>query len=161
MLYITVGTILHSMLYPTLYILISHEWSPVISCLLFDQRQWDPKRGVGVYWRNKIVRRNGPETLCLETGDPAQLPAQLAGRWGQRNWNTVVYVEEKIFSIGPTRAAKVEQKSLATAGLAQRTNQGKTLFNCTLWVPIISVSTLCSLSGTDCKVVLPGRSPPS
>jgi hypothetical protein len=33
-----------------------------------------------------------------ETGDPTRLPAQLAGRWGQRNRNSV-YGEEKIFVV--------------------------------------------------------------
>jgi hypothetical protein len=45
-----------------------------------------------------------------ETGDPARLPAQLAGRWGQINWN----------SVRPTRAAKETQKSLV---LAQKDNK--------------------------------------
>ncbi len=43
------------------------------------------------------------------TGDPARLPAQLAGRWGQ---------------------------SIVPAQRAQRTNQGRTPFICTSWVPI-------------------------
>ncbi len=39
--------------------------------------------------------------LCTETGDPARLPAQLAGRWGQRHWNSVLYGEgKKYFVLG-------------------------------------------------------------
>jgi hypothetical protein len=41
-----------------------------------------------------------------------------------------------IFCTGPTRAAKVEQKSLVPTRQAQRTNQERTTFICTLCVPI-------------------------
>ncbi len=70
-----------------------------------------------------------------ETGDPARLPAQLAGRWGQRNWISV-WCRKKISCTGLTRAAKAEQKSLVPALQAQRTNQERISFICPLWVPI-------------------------
>ncbi len=65
---------------------------------------------------------------------PARLPAQLAGRWGQRN--EIVYAEKKVFCTEPTRAAKAEQKSFVPARQAQGTNQGRTPFICILWVII-------------------------
>ena len=61
----------------------------------------------------------------------------------------IVYCEEKIFCSGPTRAAKAEQKCLVPARLAQRTNQGRTPFICTPWVPIcLSFNCLVSLVAT-------------
>jgi hypothetical protein len=49
----------------------------------------------------------------------------------------IVYGErKKIFCTGPIRPAKAEQKSLAPARQAQRTNQERTPFICPLWVPI-------------------------
>ncbi len=47
-----------------------------------------------------------------------------------------MYGEKKRFCTWPTRAAKAEQKSLVLAWHAQRTNQGRTPFIGTLWVPI-------------------------
>jgi hypothetical protein len=44
----------------------------------------------------------------------------------------MVYGEEKIFCTGPARAVKAEQKSLVPARQAQRSNQGRTPFICTL-----------------------------
>jgi hypothetical protein len=44
----------------------------------------------------------------------------------------VMYDEEKIFCTGPTKAAKAEQKSFVPAQQAQRTNQGRPPFICTL-----------------------------
>jgi len=47
-------------------------------------------------------------------------------------------VRKKIFCTGPTRAAKTEQKALVPAWQqGQRTNQVRTSFICTLWVPIL------------------------
>ncbi len=43
---------------------------------------------------------------------------------------------KKIFCTGPTTAVKAEKKSLVPARQALRTNQGRTTFICTLWVPI-------------------------
>ncbi len=45
-------------------------------------------------------------------------------------------MRKKIFCIELTRADKAEKKSLVPAQQAQRTNQGRIPFNCTLWVPI-------------------------
>ncbi len=45
-------------------------------------------------------------------------------------------VRKKTFCTGPNRAAKAEQKSLVPARQAQRTNQERTPFICTLWVPV-------------------------
>jgi hypothetical protein len=56
----------------------------------------------------------------------------------------IVFVEQKIFCTGPTRAAKAEPKSLVPARQAQRTNQGRTPYSRTLRVLIISVSTAVS-----------------
>jgi hypothetical protein len=49
------------------------------------------------------------DTYC-ETGDPARLLVQLAGRRGQMNWNSVQ--REKNFCTVPTRVANAEEKSL-------------------------------------------------
>jgi hypothetical protein len=71
----------------------------------------------------------GGDSLCIdlfdrdthqETGDPARLPAQI-----------------DIFCAGPTRTANAGYKNLLHwHPRTQRTNQGRTLFICTLWVPI-------------------------
>ncbi len=45
-------------------------------------------------------------------------------------------MRKKLFLIGPTRAAKAEQKFLVHARQTQPTNQGRTPFICTLWVPV-------------------------
>ncbi len=45
-------------------------------------------------------------------------------------------IGQYIVSTGPTRAAKAEQKSLVPSRQAQRTNQERTPFIYTLWVPI-------------------------
>ncbi len=64
------------------------------------------------------------------------LPSLLGDGWRrQRNWNSVGW-GKNIFCTGPTRAAKAEQKSLVPARQAQRTNQGRTPFICTLWVSV-------------------------
>jgi hypothetical protein len=76
-----------------------------------------------------------------ETGDPAGLPAQLAGRWGQK-WIETVFGGKKIFCTGPTRAAKAEQKSLVPARQAQQTNQGRNLSFVLFEPPFTSVSTV-------------------
>jgi hypothetical protein len=47
------------------------------------------------------TKRQANQHGCLPT-------AQLAGRWGQRNWNSVWW-GKKLFCTGPTRAAKAEQ----------------------------------------------------
>jgi hypothetical protein len=60
-----------------------------------------------------------------ETGDPARLPAQLVGRWGQKKLKKC-RAKKKIFCTGPTRAAKAEQKYLVPAQQAHRINQGRT-----------------------------------
>jgi hypothetical protein len=59
-------------------------------------------------------------------------------------WSELVpyTAREKIFSTGPTRAAKAEQKSLGLERQAQQANQGRTPYICTLWVPICPVSTI-------------------
>jgi hypothetical protein len=46
--------------------------------------------------------------------------------------SAIVYGEDKIFCTGPTRAAKPEQRSLVPVRKAQRNNQGRTPFICTL-----------------------------
>ncbi len=61
-----------------------------------------------------------------EKGDPARPPAQLAGRWGQKNLKQCT-AKEKIFYIGPTRAAKTEQKSFVLARQAQEPTKEKLL----------------------------------
>ncbi len=74
---------------------------------------------------------------------------RLSNRPGSREWRWC------LFCTGPTRAAKAGQKSLLPARRAPQTNQGKTPFMCTLWVPIC-LSFNCqqgppisSLSGSD------------
>ncbi len=53
------------------------------------------------------------DTYC-ETGDPAQLSAQLAGD-GDKLIKTVYGEGKKLFYTRPTRAAKTEQNSLVPA----------------------------------------------
>ncbi len=65
-----------------------------------------------------------------ETGDPARLPAQIAGR--SDKGIEIEYDGEKIFCTVPTRAVKAGQKSLVPARQAQRTDQGRTPINCNL-----------------------------
>ncbi len=70
-----------------------------------------------------------------ETGDPARLPAQLSGRWGQRNWNSVRW-GKRIFCSGLTRAAKAEQNPFELARQLNEPTKDGPLFICSLWVPI-------------------------
>jgi hypothetical protein len=64
----------------------------------------------------KVMRRN------TETGDPARLPTQLAGRW--ELYKVKKYALRKIiFCTGLTRAAKAGQKSIVLSRRAQGTNQ--------------------------------------
>ncbi len=48
----------------------------------------DSNRGPTLRQAGALTTELRPETHT-ETGDPAWLAAQLAGRWGQRNWNSV------------------------------------------------------------------------
>jgi hypothetical protein len=73
---------------------------------------------------------------------------------GDKGTEIVSTVRKQIFCTGPTRAAKAEQKSLVPARQAQQTNEGRSLFICTLWAPThlsfnksAGVSPLYSLSG--------------
>jgi hypothetical protein len=75
---------------------------------------------------------------------------------GRDKWIEIVYGGEKIFCTGTTWAAKAGQRSLfVLAWQAQRTNQRRTLFLCTLGVPICPSFNsqqgppLSSLSGTS------------
>ncbi len=79
-----------------------------------------------------------------ETDEPVRLPVQLAGRWGQMNWNSVRR-EKKYFGIGPTRAAKAGQKYIVRARQAQGNNQRRTSFIWTL--PIYSYLSFNSQQG--------------
>ncbi len=74
------------------------------------------------------------------------------------HWHCVCHIlmcygEEKVCCTGPTRAAKTEQKSLVPARWALRTNQGRTPFIGTLWVPIhISFNSRGHPSARDCII---------
>jgi hypothetical protein len=57
-------------------------------------------------YRAPDVRGIGRDT---ETGDPARLPAQVAGRWGLNKVNKCD-VRKIVFCTGLTKAAKAEQK---------------------------------------------------
>jgi len=81
-----------------------------------------------------------------ETGGPARLPAQVAGRWGQINWNNVQW--------GKKPGQPRQDKSLLYRhDEPSKPTSGKTPFICTLWVPIwLSFNsqqgpTISSLSG--------------
>ncbi len=51
----------------------------------------------------------------LRVRDTTRLPAQLAGRWGQMKWNSVLWGKNILYWTGPTREAKAGQKSLLPA----------------------------------------------
>jgi hypothetical protein len=71
-----------------------------------------------------------------ETGDPARLLTQLDGRYGQRNWNSIRR-GKRIFCSGPTIEQPRQNKNLLYRhATIKRTNQGRTLLICSLWVPI-------------------------
>jgi hypothetical protein len=64
------------------------------------------------------------------------MPMQLAGRWGQMNWNSVRWAKD-IFCAGLTRWAKAGQKRLYRHDKPNEpTKEGRTPFICTLWVSI-------------------------
>ncbi len=67
--------------------------------------------------------------------------AQLVGRWGQGNWNSVRW-GKNIFCTEQTKAAEAEQKSLVPTRQAQRTNQGRPLLFVLFESPFPSVSTV-------------------
>ncbi len=75
---------------------------------------------------NHIAFYPTADTRDTETGDPARLPAQLAGQWAQSNWNSVRW--EKIFCTGPTRVIKTEQKPIVQVWRVQRKNKRKDPF---------------------------------
>ncbi len=75
-----------------------------------------------------------------ETGDPARLPAQVAGRWGLIKWKSV-RLGKQCFVLGWLEQAKAWQKSLVPARRAKRSNQGRTPFICTPGGLFASVST--------------------
>jgi hypothetical protein len=79
---------------------------------------------------------------------PSTPACQVAGWWDKKAKNCAV--RKIIFCTGLTRA-KAGQKSLVPAQGVQRTNQGRTPFICTLWVPIHRQQgpPLSSLSGSD------------
>ncbi len=74
------------------------------------------------------------QTAEPETGEPARLPAQVAGRW--RLSEKVCSEENNTFVCGLTRAPKARQTSIVLARRAQRTNQERTVFTCTPRVSI-------------------------
>ncbi len=61
-------------------------------------------------------------TRDTETGDPARLPAQVAGRWELIKWKNA-QVRKIIFCTGLTSAAKAGKKSIVPARRVQRTSQ--------------------------------------
>ncbi len=107
--------------------LSGNEWNIVKSQLLPPP---PPIVKCEVRWRHTFKGQSQPgrrhgSTRAM-TLPVTRDPAQLAGWWGKGI--EIVYSEEKVFGTGPTRAAKAEQKFLALARQAQRTNQGKTPF---------------------------------
>ncbi len=73
-----------------------------------------------------------------ETRDPARLPAQLARRWGQKNWNCVWWGKNILYWV-----AKAEQKSLVRARKAQQTQPRRDPFHLYSLIPhLTSVSTV-------------------
>ncbi len=74
-----------------------------------------------------------PETHIKRQGDSAQLPAQLAGRWGQ----TKVYSEENHIVLGRLEQPRQDK-------IKNLDNQSRTTFICTVLLesPFASVSTV-------------------
>ncbi len=64
-----------------------------------------------------------------------QLLAQLTGWWGQRNWKSVQW-KKKYFVLGRLEQLRQKKSSCTIARQAQRNNQGRAPFICTLWVPV-------------------------
>ncbi len=83
------------------------------------------------YLRHAGGGRVGQAWDYTETGGPARLPAQVTGWRGHINWNSVRW-GKRYFYWG----VQSSQKSLIPARQAQRTNQERTPFVCTIWVPI-------------------------
>ncbi len=71
----------------------------------------------------------------LREADPARLPAQIAGPWGQINWSSVHW-GKNIFVLGRQEKPKAGQNLLYQLWRVQRTNQGRAPFICTLLVHI-------------------------
>jgi hypothetical protein len=76
-----------------------------------------------------------------ETGDPARLPAQLAGQWGQRNLNSA---QSRICTVFCTSLTKQpRQDKILLYRHWQWTNQGRIPFICVLFeYPFATVSTV-------------------
>jgi hypothetical protein len=86
-----------------------------------------------MYWT--ILQLFNFKLLKIIDREPTRMIAYpVCERWGQMNWNSVRW--KKIFWTGPTRAAEAGKKHIVPSRQAQRTNQGRTPFICTLCVPI-------------------------
>jgi hypothetical protein len=97
-----------------------------------------------------------------ERGDPARLPAKVAGRLGTNKVEKCT-VRKIIFCTGLTRAAKAGKKSIVPARRVQQTNQGRTPINCQVPIHLSFNSQqgppLSSLSG--CSSPSPPPLPPN
>jgi len=99
---------------------LSGSYSPCVSLLTFTLCSlW-----YCISWPETHIKRQMTRQDCLP---------QLAGRWEQMNLKKCT-VRRKIFCT-LTRAAKAGQKPLLPIRRAQRTNQGRTPFTYTPWVP--------------------------
>ncbi len=109
-----------------------------------------PLLSASISWHRHWIR-----DTYEETGDPARMPAQLAGRWGQRNWNNVGW--GKICFVYWADWGCQGWTKISCTGMTsqERTNQERTCFIYTLWVPIHlnfnsqQGSPLSSLSGYE------------
>ncbi len=134
--------------------LFSATLVPLLSSSCFPENTWSQFTFL-CDERKSLLCGIDQRQSCPETGEAVRLPVQLAGRWGQMKWNRVRWGKIYIFCTGPTRAAKAEQKSLVPTGPAERINQERAPFICTLSVPFsLSFNSqqgppLSSLSGSN------------
>ncbi len=84
--------------------------------------------------RMEMTGRTQTTEKYRKTGDPARLPAQLAWRWGQRNWNSVRW-GKIYFVLGRLEQPRQNKNPLYRHRQAQRTSQRSAPFICTLCVP--------------------------
>ncbi len=90
---------------------------------------------MGNFFPDAFLNISHPETNTKRQATQHGCRPSLVGDGGKGI--EIVYGEgKKIFCTGLTRASKTEQKSLVPARQAQRTNQRRTNFICTLWVSI-------------------------
>jgi hypothetical protein len=115
--------------------------NPFYSCLLFRSSSGWRHSLLFIFPRGSVDRTPTftggyvhTRDTYLETGDLAQLPAQLAGRWEQINWNSVRW--QIIYYVLGRLEQTRQGKNSCTSMTSPRNQPRKDPFICTPRVPV-------------------------